>query len=73
MRLLLDHWFKLLSPLGLSMETEVLETQRLEGSVEWINKVILVILSPDIFEAAVAEFLGYDAKFGSGFLIEPGT
>jgi hypothetical protein len=31
-------------------------------------KVILARLSPDIFEAAVTEFLGYDAEFGSALL-----
>jgi hypothetical protein len=68
MRLLGSDWLKLPSPVGFFMGTEVLETQSLEGSVEWINKVILASLSPDIFEAAVAEFLGYDAELGSALL-----
>jgi hypothetical protein len=68
MRLRGDHWLKLPSPVGFFMGTEVLETQGLEGSVEWINKVILASLSPDILEAAVAEFLGYDAEVRSALL-----
>ncbi|PVH99919.1 hypothetical protein DM02DRAFT_614668 [Periconia macrospinosa] len=63
MRLLGGHWLQLTSLVGLFVGTEVLETQSLEGSVEWINKVILASLSLDIFEAAVAEFLGYNAEF----------
>lgn len=31
--------------------------------MEWINEVIFASLSPNIFEAAVAEFLGYDNEF----------
>ncbi|KAF9728548.1 hypothetical protein PMIN01_13376 [Paraphaeosphaeria minitans] len=59
---------KLPSPVGFFMGTEALEAQSLEGSVDWINNVILVSLSPDVFEAAVAEFLGYDVEFGSALL-----
>jgi hypothetical protein len=73
MWLLLDRWFELLSPVGLFMNTEVLDTQSLEGSVEWINKVILARLSPDIFEAIVEEFLAYNAEFGSALLGEFGV
>ncbi|KAI9778364.1 MAG: hypothetical protein M1839_008152 [Geoglossum umbratile] len=67
-RLLLNYWLKLLLPVGLSTETEVLEAQSLEGGTEWVNKVVLARLSADNFETAVAEFLGYYAEFGSALL-----
>ena len=50
------------------MDTELLKTQGLDGSVKWINEVIFARLSPDVFEAAVTEFFSYDVKFGSALL-----
>lgn len=50
------------------MDTKVVETQGLDGSVEWVKNVIFARLSPDIFEAAIVEYLGYDMEFGSALL-----
>ena len=50
------------------MDTNVLETQGLNSSMEWINEVIFTRLSSDVFEAAVAEFFGHNVEFGSALL-----
>ena len=55
------------------MHTNVLETQGLNSSVEWINEVIFARLSPNIFEAAVAEFFSHNVEFGSALLGEFGV
>ncbi|XTI84582.1 hypothetical protein V2W45_1465629 [Cenococcum geophilum] len=55
MRAVRDYWLKLPS-------------LSLNSSIEWINKIILASLSPDIFKAAIVEFLGYNAEFGLALL-----
>ena len=66
MRLLPDYWLKLRSPSGLFVDTNVLETQGLNSSVERIK------LSPDIFETADTEFFSHNIKFSSALLGELG-
>jgi hypothetical protein len=41
--------------------------------VEWIDKVIFASLSPDNFEAVIAEGLRYNAEFSSALLEDRGV